>query len=633
MKHGFIKVCTFSPEIRVADCGFNSDRIIELLDFAEKAEAKIAVFPELSVTGYTCADLFLQETLINSALKSLETIVNATKKYDMVSVVGFPFDFCGKLYNCSAVILKGNILGIIPKNHLTSMEKRWFAHAPAKNSPVMIFGQKTTFGNKQIFRCDGMDSFSFGVEIGDDMYSPIPPSSFHAINGANIIINTGSSLCTAGKSHIRRNCIKELSRRLTCSYIYAESGPCESTSTGVYGGHNLICENGELLGESKPFSQNTLVCDIDVTAVNLLRKHKNFRIKPSDDYTCTTFKTTLTDTLLERKYSKNPFLPDDEDKNEICREALEIQAMGLKKRLEHIHSDSAVIGISGGLDSTLALLVTVRAFDIMKKDRKNIIAVTMPCYGTGTRTKSNAVHLCEKLGVTLRTIDIKDAVSLHFRDIGHNPQNTNVVYENAQARERTQILMDIANAENALVIGTGDLSELALGFATFNGDHISMYGLNASLPKTLIRCVVTYCAENSDLDTGAILTDIVNTPVSPELLPSENNDISQKTEDIVGPYELHDFFIYYMIKFGFSPEKIYRMAKVTFGDEYPSDQILKSLKTLYNRFFAQQYKRSCLPDSPGVTEISFTPGIKWCMPSDAMGILWSETIDNITQED
>ncbi|MBQ9921953.1 MAG: NAD(+) synthase [Clostridia bacterium] len=629
MNNGFIKVCTLCPEVRTADCVFNTENIIKLMDKAYAEGAKIALFPELSVTGYTCADLFLQDTLIKSALECLKEITKATEGRNMVVVVGVPFMYCGALYDCAAVINNGELLGIVPKRYLTPAEKRHFSHAPCENKTVSVFGKDVLFGNKAVFCCKELDTFTFSVEVGQDMDAPFSPSAYHTASGANIVLCMGAALYTAGKSRERREAVKNISKRLCCSYFYCEAGAGESTSQGVYGGQLTASENGEIIGNTEPFSADMLMCDADVDAITLMRRRTNFKIKAADGFDFIPFSADITETVISRKYPKSPFLPDGCDKDEICAETLMIQALGLKKRLEHVHADTAVLGISGGLDSTLAILVAVKAADMMKKDRKSIIAVTMPCYGTGERTKSNAVKLCEELGVTLRTVDIKEAVSLHFRDIGHDPENVNVVFENAQARERTQILMDIANGENGIVVGTGDLSELALGFATYNGDHMSMYGVNASVPKTLIRAVVTYCADQIGGKAGEILKDIVDTPVSPELLPPENGAISQKTEEIVGPYELHDFFIWYMIKFGFSPTKIYKMAKNVFSEKYSEDEIYKALRTLYRRFFTQQYKRSCLPDAPKTGEISFTPGSGWCMAGDSVGKIWMDEIDKL----
>ena len=629
MNNGFIKVCTLCPEVKTADCAFNTENIIRLMKEAYDGGAKIALFPELSITGYTCADLFFQDTLIKSALDCLERIVEASTGYNMVIVVGVPFVNNDALYDCAAVINNGTLLGIVPKRYLSPEEKRHFSHAPCENETAKAFGKEVLFGNKAVFCCNGLDEFTFSVEIGSDMDAPFSSSAYCTASGANIVLCMGAALYTAGGSHQRREAVSNISRRLCCSYFYCEAGMSESTAQGVYGGQLIAAENGEIIGKTGPFSADRLMCEADVEAMSLMRRRGNFKIKAVNGFCRIPFEADIAEADISRKYPRSPFMPDGCDRDEICAETLMIQALGLKKRLEHVHADTAVLGISGGLDSTLAILVTVKAIDMMKKNRKSIIAVTMPCYGTGERTKSNAVKLCEELGVTLRAVDIKEAVSLHFRDIGHDPENVNVVFENAQARERTQILMDIANGQNGIVVGTGDLSELALGFATYNGDHMSMYGVNASVPKTLIRAIVTFCADKMGGRVGDILRDIVDTPVSPELLPPENGAIAQKTEEIVGPYELHDFFIWYMIKYGFSPTKIYKMAKNTFSDRYSENEIYTTLKTLYRRFFTQQYKRSCLPDAPKTGDISFTPGSEWCMPGDAAAKIWMDEIDNL----
>ncbi len=629
MKDGFIKVCAASPRVSVADCTANTDNILETAKSAAASGAKLIVFPELSVTAYTCGDLFFQDTLLNAAEKSLERIITESADIEAVMAVGLPYMRGGKLYNCAAVVCRGKILGIVPKTYLPNYgeyyEKRYFAPAPTDNCEVEIAGQRTVFGTKQIFTCKDMPAFSFGAEICEDLWVPLPPSAYHTAAGANIIVNLSASSEAVGKADFRRQLISSHSARLLCAYIYADAGEGESTGDAVFAGHCIIAENGSILAEKLPFEQKLLIYDIDVGAVAAEKRRTAYAGESDKSYAHTAFDLPLCETELQREYSDNPFYVDADD----CEQILTIQATGLKRRLEHIHAASAVLGISGGLDSTLALLVAVRAFDMMAKPRKDIIAVTMPCFGTSKRTKTNAVSLCEKLGVTLRTIDIKKAVSGHFKDIAHDPNEFNVVYENAQARERTQILMDIANAENGIVIGTGDLSELALGFATYNGDHMSMYGVNAAVPKTQIRRIVTHCADTAGGEVGKVLRDIVNTPVSPELLPPENGAIAQKTEEIVGAYELHDFFIFYMLKYGFSPKKLYRIALRAFGERYDKAEILRCLKTLYRRFFAQQYKRSCLPDGPRIGQVALSPRGDWRMPGDAIGKLWLEEIEEI----
>lgn len=625
MYDGFIKVCAASPRVNVADCTANTDNILETAREAARLGAKLIVFPELSITAYTCGDLFFQDTLLNAAEKSLERIICESAELEAVLAVGLPYMFGGKLYDCAAVVCKGKLLGLVPKTYPTGTEKLIFSPAPNGNFETEFVGQTTVFGAKQIFSCKLMPSFAFGVEMGTDLCVPLSPSAYHVIAGANIIINPTASVETFGKADCRRFMVAAQSKRLSCSYIVAAAGEGESTGDAVFAGHCLIAENGDIIAEKAPFEQSLLMYDIDVGVSLAEKRHAAYDVGRDENYAYTNFELEICRTELQREYFADPYLADDDD----CEEILTVQATGLKRRLEHIHASSAVIGISGGLDSTLALLCAVRAFDMMKKNRGGIIAVTMPCFGTSSRTKSNAVKLCEELGVTLRTIDIKNAVTVHFADIGHDPNNVNVVFENAQARERTQILMDIANAESGIVVGTGDLSELALGFATYNGDHMSMYGVNAGITKTQIRRVVTYLADTVGGSVGKVLRDIVDTPVSPELLPPENGVIAQKTEEIVGAYELHDFFIYYMLRYGFSPEKIYRIALRAFDGLYEKAEILRCMKTLYRRFFAQQYKRSCLPDGPKIGEVSLSPRGDWHMPSDAVGTLWLKEIDKL----
>ena len=619
MLNGFIKIAAAVPEVAVADCTYNAAKIYEYARDAAYKGAKLIVFPQLSLTGVTCGDLFLQKNLTDAAQKVLAALAEKTTELDAVIVVGLPFEYQYRLYNCAAVLLRGHILGLVPQTYTDNNG----VFSPAKDSVEQIGTQKIPFGAKQIFRCRQLGDFSFGIEIGADATAIVPTSAGLTMAGANIIINLACEPEIMGADMHRYGLCASQSARLMSTYMYVGAGKGESSGDNVYSGCCIIAEHGKILSYKKPFEDETLISDADVGACAALRLRA--KLPQTQDYTVTYFDMTPTETKIQRVIPSDPFFADDKQ----CEEILNIQAMGLKRRLEHIHAESAVIGISGGLDSTLALLVAVRAMDMMKKDHRNIIALTMPCFGTSDRTKTNAVRLCEKLGVTLLTVDIKKSVLTHFEDIGHDPKKADVVFENAQARERTQILMDVANAHSGIVIGTGDLSELALGFATYNGDHMSMYGVNASLPKTLIRTVTTYCANTMGGDVGKILQDIVDTPVSPELLPPENGAISQKTEEIVGAYELHDFLIYYMVYYGFSPKKIYRMACRSFEGKHEPCEILRCMKTLYRRFFAQQYKRSCLPDGPQVTPVSFSPRTSWHMPSDASGALWLKEIENI----
>lgn len=621
MKHGFIKIAAVTPRLVLGDCGKNADNIIENAKAAAKMGAKLIVFPQLSLTGCTLGDLFLQETLLNSALTELDRVIEETSQLDAVLVVGLPLASDSGVYNCAAVLCKGHVCGVVPQLSSDGV----FSGVPCADRTVWVKAGQLSIPLKRnnVFRCEPLCDFSFGIEIGKDATAVNPACSALAQGGANIIVNLAAEPEIMGAPQHRRGLCISQSARLKCTYVYVGAPVGESTGDAVYSGACLAAENGQMLAENSLYTENNvLITDADVGACRAIRRRSDFCC--SDENTVY-FTLDITDTKLDRVIPADPFYADSRE----CEAILDIQAAGLKRRLEHIQAKTAVIGISGGLDSTLALLAVVRAMDMLKKSRKDIIALTMPCFGTSQRTKSNAVRLCEELGVTLRTVDIKNAVLTHFEDISHDPENANVVYENAQARERTQILMDIANAENGIVVGTGDLSELALGFATYNGDHMSMYGINATIPKTLIRTLTVHCADTMGAETGRILRDIVDTPVSPELLPTENGDIAQKTEEIVGAYELHDFFIYYMFTYGFSPAKIYRMACRAFEGNYTCGEILSCMRTLYRRFFSQQYKRSCLPDGAQVTRVSFSPRTSWHMPSDACGAQWLKELDNI----
>lgn len=620
MKDGFIKVAAATPEIRVADVVYNAESIINDIFNACKNGVKLIVFPELAITGYTCGDLFGQRILIESAYEQLMRIKEDTKPLDIISVVGTPMIKGGKLINAAAVLYKGEILGVVGKKNLPNYnefyEKRNFEDC-SDEEPV-------------IFRCKNMPEFSFGIEICEDLWIPEPPSAELALGGAEIILNLSASNEMIGKAEYRRNLVTGQSGRLVCGYVYASAGEGESTTDLVFSGHNIIAENGSLLKETKLFQNQMIISEIDVFALASERQ-KITSFRKYRDIKTVEFDMEATDTALTRYYSPAPFVPSDKaNREERCETILLMQSEGLKKRVEHTGAKSLVIGISGGLDSCLALLVCAKTMDLLSRDRKDVIAVTMPCFGTTKRTKSNAISLCEALGVTLREIDITDSVLKHFSDIGHDPHNHNVVFENGQARARTYVLMDIANKESGLVVGTGDLSELALGWATYNGDHMSMYGVNGGIPKTLIRHIVRFYGDTSkDEALKNVLYDILDTPVSPELLPAEKGEISQKTEDLVGPYELHDFFLYYAIRKSYPPSKIYRLALYAMGDKYPKDIILKWLKNFYRRFFSQQFKRSCLPDSPKVGSVTLSPRGDWRMPSDACPTVWSEEAESL----
>ncbi len=634
MINGFVKCAAATPEVRVADCEFNTQNITALIRSAEQAKAKVLVFPELCVTGYTCGDLFFQSTLINAALRSLGDILTASETLDMIIMVGCPLDFFGKLYNCAVVMQHGKILGIVPKKHLPNYnefyEQRWFAPAPAEKTTVTIFGYQVPFGTSLTFQCAEMPEFCVSAEVCEDVWSPAPPSTDAALAGAAIIANLSASNELVGKDEYRMSLTKGQSASLICGYIFTSAGEGESTTDVVFGGQRIIAENGKLLADSGLYTTGLTITEIDVMALHSERL-RNTTFCTSTAAPDVTFNMAIEETPLTRKFEAAPFVPQVEsEKNSRCEKILAMQAHGLAKRVKHTNCKSLVIGISGGLDSCLALLVCVEAAKILGKPLTDIIAVTMPCFGTTKRTKSNAETLCNILGVTLRTIDISDTVRSHLRDISHDESNTNAAYENAQARERTQVLMDIANDENGLVIGTGDLSELALGWATYNGDHMSMYGVNGSVPKTLVRHIVKYYAETTtNPELSEVLLAIFNTPVSPELLPAKDGEISQITEDLVGPYELHDFFLYYAIRWGYSPKKVYRIAKTAFSGSYEDVVILKWLKTFYRRFFSQQFKRSCLPDGVKIGSVSLSPRGDWRMPSDAVNLAWAKELEGL----
>lgn len=631
MRDGFIKVAAGSPRIKVADIEYNAASIREMISRADGLDVNLLVLPELCLTGATCADLFTFETLLDGAKTALVELTEFTKGKYPVVVVGVPLRACGKLYNCAAVLHDGTIFGIVPKTNVSSQRQFTSADDLRESADIEIANTDYELKRDMRFQCIDMPEFQFGIEISEDLWAANPCSTELCRKGATIIANPSASYEAVGRKEYRRMLVESTSARLHCGYITANAAWGESTQDVVYSQHNLIAENGVLLAENPPYGENDLVIsEIDVKKLaSERRKNASFH-SLNDGYSAAFFIQPLRKTKLTRAISPTPFIPAEPIMSERAEEILRTQSYGLARRTEHAHAQSLVIGISGGLDSCLALLVMVRTMDLLKRDRKGIIAVSMPGFGTTSRTRSNAELLCEQLGVTFREISIAAAVRQHFSDIGHEESVHDVTYENSQARERTQVIMDIANEVNGLVVGTGDLSELALGWATYNGDHMSMYGVNGSIPKTLVRHLVRYESSHSTPELARILLDILDTPVSPELLPAnESGEIQQKTEDLVGPYELHDFFLYYMLRFGFAPKKIYRMAKYAFGNAYSSEIILKWLRTFFRRFFIQQFKRSCLPDGPKVGTVSVSPRGDWQMPSDAISALWLKEIDAI----
>ena len=631
MKDGFIKVAAATPKIKVADPAYNTEEILKIIDETEKNGASILVFSELTISGYTCGDLFLQQPLLTECKNQLLRIVKATENKSMLVVVGCPIVIKQKLYNCAVVISDGSILGIVPKTHLPNYsefyELRHFTSGEGLEEDLW-FGEEFGYVNvavNQLFKCKEIPELVVACEICEDLWVPLPPSTYHAMAGATVICNPSASVETTTKESYRRSLVSNQSARLLAAYIYADAGEGESTQDVVYSGHHLICENGSVLAEAKRFTNEIIYADIDVQKLAAeRRKMTSFPGGQTEDYFEQEFSLEVKENKITRTFPKAPFVPDNQDeRDKRCDEILSLQSMGLKKRLEHTNCKHAVVGISGGLDSTLAVLVTARAFDLLDIPRENLICVTMPCFGTTDRTYQNAVSLIKELGATLKEVRIEKAVRQHFADIGHDENNHDVTYENSQARKRTQILMDMANQYNGMVIGTGDMSELALGWATYNGDHMSMYAVNCSVPKTLVRYLVLYYAETTDnKKLSEVLMDVLDTPVSPELLPPVDGVISQKTEDLVGPYELHDFFLYYMLRFGFPKSKLYRMAKLTFDGVYDDETIKKWLDKFYWRFFSQQFKRSCLPDGPKVGSVAVSPRGDLRMPSDASPTAW-----------
>lgn len=636
MRQGFIKTAAATPKIVVADCKANGEEILRLVKEMAKEHAKLMVFPELCITGYTCGDLFSQRCLIESAWETVLHIAKETEEVDALIFIGAPVRYKGKLYNTAIALNRGNILGIVPKCHLPNYgefyEQRNFTSGQDGDvSWLETEENEIPFGNGFYFASDEIPELTVAAEICEDLWVPMPPSIQHALNGAHIIVNLSASNEMVGKTAYRRNLIKGQSARLVCGYVYANAGEGESTQDLVFGGQNLIAENGTILSECKSFSNEIIYGEIDVQKLADERRRLT-TFPPAEEVMTIPFHVEVEKTSLTRKFARLPFVPSDEaERNQRCEEILQIQAMGLKKRMEHIHCEKAMVGLSGGLDSTLALLVIARTFDRMGLDRRNIHCVTMPCFGTTDRTYQNACQLSRELGTKLSEINIKEAVNVHFRDIGHDSQVHDVTYENSQARERTQILMDLSNQEGSILVGTGDLSELALGWATYNGDHMSMYGVNGSVPKTLVRHLVRYYADTCGEESlKAVLLDILDTPVSPELLPpEENGEIAQKTEDLVGPYELHDFYLYYMLRAGFEPKKLYRIACETFEGVYDRETIYKWLKKFYWRFFSQQFKRSCLPDGPKVGSVAVSPRGDLRMPSDASARIWLEQLEEL----
>lgn len=636
MRDGFVKVAAATPEIRVADCGFNAERICEQLDEAFTQKAKIIVFPELCMTGYTCGDLFWQEKLLDSAKHELCRILAHTRGRDALVFVGMPWEKDGKLYNVAAALFDGRLIGLVPKRHLPNYnefyEARYFAQGNECIEWVKFEGQPVPFGMRQLFCCEHPQGLCVAAEICEDLWAPAPPSVRHALAGANVIVNLSASDEAAGKRSYRERLIGGQSARLLCGYIYANAGEGESTQDLVFGGHDLIAENGRLLAQSQRFTTGVTYSEIDISGLREKRRRMTtFETVGGNEYEKVRFALKDEETYLTRAFDPSPFVPSDRTEREKrCEEILMLQALGLKKRMKHTNCKNLVVGISGGLDSTLALLVMTKTCDMLGLSHDVMTAVTMPGFGTTDRTYQNACELTRLLGARLLEVDIRDAVNQHFKDIGHDAAVHDVTYENSQARERTQILMDIANKNGGMVVGTGDMSELALGWATYNGDHMSMYGVNCSVPKTLVRYLVRYYADTcADQAISRILYDVLDTPVSPELLPPKDGEISQKTEDLVGPYELHDFFLYYVVRCGFSPAKIYRIAKCAFAEMYDDATILKWLKKFYQRFFTQQFKRSCVPDGPKVGSVALSPRGDLRMPSDASVRIWLEELEEL----
>ena len=637
MQDGFVKIAAATPDLRVADCAYNASEIIEQAKQAAARGAHLIVFPELCLTGYTCGDLFLQRTLLDGALAALDTVRRETAPLNAAVVVGLPLVHQGKLYNVAAVLCGGHIEGVVPKqcipNYSEFYEARHFTSgAGVPFQTISLLGQDTLFAGSEplVFQCADMPELTLGVEICEDLWVADPPSTRLAQAGATVIVNLSASDEIIGKASYRRDLVRQQSARLLCAYLYADAGFGESTQDLVFAGHDLIAENGALLAESRLFDRGVIYADIDVQRLTHERRRMNTFVTEQNPMVAALPVRPGENDLTDRTFPRTPFVPASKAlRDERCEEILSLQATGLATRLRHTHAKTAVVGLSGGLDSTLALIVLVHAFDMLGLDRKGILAVTMPCFGTTARTKGNAEKLADAYGVTLETVDIKAAVDQHFSDIGQSKDDLSVTFENGQARMRTLVLMNLANKTGGMVVGTGDLSELALGWATYNGDHMSMYGVNASIPKTLVRYLVAYEADRTLGELSDVLLDVLDTPVSPELLPPKDGEISQKTEDLVGPYELHDFFLYYMLRFGYPPRKIYRIARKTFAGAYDDATIKKWLVTFIRRFFTQQFKRSCLPDGPKVGTVTLSPRGDWRMPSDACAALWLAEAENL----
>ena len=633
MRDGFIKVAAASPSLKVGNPSFNKERIIDLMTEADRKGVKVLVFPELSITGYTAGDLFFQSALLESATEALLEIAEASAALDVLSFVGYPLRYNGKLYNTAAAVKGGRILAFVAKRNLPNYsefyEERWFTPSPKENLVLESEDGDILFGSRIIFSASFPSSLKIAAEICEDLWVPDPPSTHHAAAGATVLVNLSASDEIIGKSEYRRALVSGQAARTVSAYIYADASEGESTTDMVFTGSNVISENGTILASVEYSCDSLLITEVDTDRLERERAARNTYVTEEDGYDYIDIEFDEEETLLTRPIDPHPFVPSDEGRRrERCEKILTLQALGLKRRLSHTKSRKVVVGLSGGLDSTLALLVAVRAFDMLALDRKGIVAITMPCFGTTGRTKSNAEKLALTEGVDFRTIDIGESVKSHFRDIGQSMDDLSVTFENGQARERTQVLMDVANKEGALVIGTGDLSELALGWATYNGDHMSMYGVNGGVPKTLVRHLVRYVAETTSIKEEAeVLLDILATPVSPELLPARNGEISQVTEDLVGPYELHDFFLYNMVRLSFSPGKIFRLASIAFSGIYDCETIYKWERTFIKRFFQQQFKRSCLPDGPKVGTITLSPRSDWRMPSDGDSEIWLKALD------
>jgi len=622
MKDGFVKVASGTPEIQVANCEYNADAIIALIHRAEADGVKVLVLPELTIVGYTCGDLVLSTALTDAAMRALERITRTTAGSDMLVAIGVPIVYGHLLYNCAAVVQNGHVLGVIPKTHLGNYgefyEKRTYAAALETIETMRICGDAVPFGNRIVFCCREMPLFNVGVEICEDLWAAVPPSTLLADCGASILLNLSASDEAVTKVDYRRMLVKSQSSRTNSAYVFCSAGNGESTTDVVFSGHDMICENGTMLAEAEPFGAGYCVSEVDLEFLSRERRRFARKLFDNTDIVRVPFSMDVAETKLTRTFWKTPFIPDT-SASAATRfdQVLAIQSHGLAQRIKHTSAKKLLIGISGGVDSTLALIVSKEALALLKRPAEDVVAVTMPCFGTSTRTRANAEKLCNALGISMREINIGESVKMHLSDIGHSMDVHDAAFENAQARERTQVLMDLANMHGGLVIGTGDLSELALGFATFNGDHMSNYGVNADVPKTLIRAMLRYFAAKSDDALKEVLLDIVDTPVSPELLPPKDGEITQVTEDIVGPYELHDFFLYHMLRRGAGKEKIVRVAKYAFDGDYDNATIEKWYSLFIRRFFSQQFKRNCIPDGPRIGNVALSPRGDWRMPSDA----------------